>query len=264
MRGRVCGVAADGQIMTGILELQNLSKSFGPTHVIHDVTLSVNSGERHAIIGPNGAGKSTLFNLISGLHPASSGKVILKGRDVTGLPPHAIAKRGLSRSFQVTNIMPNLSVFENLRCATLRQFGSGLNFWRGIHRVAGLAERSEEVLALVGLSERGDDAAGVLSHADQRMLELAITIASGADVILLDEPTAGMSREETARAINTIRRVTRERTLIIVEHDMGVVFELSDRISVLEHGRIIATGPPSDIRANSAVQDAYLGHVSTT
>jgi len=241
------------------LQLLDVHKSFGSTAIIRGVNLDVVAGERHAIIGPNGAGKSTLFHLISGRFPLSSGRVRLKGEDITGLPPFQINRRGLSRSFQVTNIFPRLTVFENVRCAVLWSLGYRYSFWSLVERARDARERTEAVIEQINLSTRREVPAGVLSYAEQRALEIGITIASGADVILLDEPTAGMSHSETEHAVALIRRVTEGRTLVIVEHDMGVVFNLADRISVLVYGEVIATDTPERIRANPRVQEAYLG-----
>jgi branched-chain amino acid transport system ATP-binding protein len=234
-------------------------KSFGRTEIIRGVDLSVPQRERHAIIGPNGAGKSTLFNLISARFPVSSGNIELKGEDVTGLRPFEIRRRGLSRSFQITNIFHNLSVFDNVRCAVLWPLGYRYSFW---HRLSGLrdaSERADAIIEDIGLVRRRGSTASMLTYAEQRALEIGITIAGGADVILLDEPTAGMSHTETAEAVALIRRVSEGRTLLMVEHDMSVVFGLADRISVLVYGQIIATGTPAEIRQNPAVREAYLG-----
>jgi branched-chain amino acid transport system ATP-binding protein len=241
------------------LRLSAVCKSFGRTSVIRGVDLAVPVGERHAIIGPNGAGKSTLFNLVSARFPVSSGRIELKGEDITSLTSHEINRKGVSRSFQITNIFPSLSVFDNVRCAVLWPMGYRYSFWHRLSALGAARERAEEVIERIGLRERRDTKAGVLSYAEQRALEIGITIAGGADVILLDEPTAGMSRSETEAAVALIRRVTEGRTLVMVEHDMGVVFGLADRISVLVYGEIIASGTPAEIRANAAVQEAYLG-----
>jgi branched-chain amino acid transport system ATP-binding protein len=241
------------------LQLIDLHKSFGVTPIIRGVNLDVTQGERHAIIGPNGAGKSTLFHLVSGRFPVSSGQVRLKGDDVTGLPPYMINRRGLSRSFQVTNIFPRLSVFENIRCGVLWSLGYRYSFWRLVDRARDARERTDAILEQINLVSRRDVPAGVLSYAEQRALEIGITIAGGADVIMLDEPTAGMSRSETEHAVALIRRVSEGKTLVIVEHDMSVVFDLADRISVLVYGQVIATDTPQRIRGNAAVQEAYLG-----
>ena len=244
------------------LQLVELHKRFGETPIIRGVNLDVRQGERHAVIGPNGAGKSTLFHLISGRFPVSSGQVLLKGEDITGLAPFMINRRGLSRSFQVTNIFPRLSVYENIRCAVLWSLGYRYSFWRMVEKARDARELTESVLEQINLVSRRDVLAGVLSYAEQRALEIGITIASGADVIMLDEPTAGMSLSETEYAVALIRRVSEGKTLLIVEHDMSVVFDLADRISVLVYGQVIATDTPENIRANPAVQEAYLGAAS--
>ena len=216
-------------------------------------------GERHAIIGPNGAGKSTLFNLVSARIPVSSGRIELNGEEITGLKPYQINRKGLSRSFQITNIFPRLTVFDNVRCAVLWALGYRYTMFRRLSALRTVSERAEDVIAQLGLAARSDTLASVLSYAEQRALEIGVTIASGANVILLDEPTAGMSRSETEDAVALIRRVTQGKTLVMVEHDMSVVFGLADRISVLVHGQVIATGGPAAIRSNPAVQEAYLG-----
>ena len=242
------------------LALTNVSKSFGPIEIIRGVSLAIAPGERHAIIGPNGAGKSTLFNLISGAFAPTRGEIWLHDVRVDGTAPQVIARQGLSRSFQVTNIFHRLSVFENIRCATLWPLGHRYVFWRALNALRSAGKRTEEILDLTGLGAQRHTPAGLLSYADQRALEIGLTIAGDAKVILLDEPTAGMSAAETARAIALIRKISEGRALIIVEHDMGVVFELAERISVLVYGEIIATGTPGEIRANRKVQEAYLGN----
>ena len=245
--------------MSNAIELRGVTKNFGNTAIIRGVDLAVARGERHAIIGPNGAGKSTLFNLISGRFPVSRGEILLNGESITGLKPFEINRKGLSRSFQVTNIFQRMSVFENIRCAVLWSLGYKYSFW---HRLGGLKDanlRAEEIMESIGLKRRRDTFAGVLSYAEQRALEIGVTIAGGAEVILLDEPTAGMSRSETADAVELIRKVSQGKTLIMVEHDMGVVFNLADKISVLVYGEVIASDAPQNIRGNQAVQEAYLG-----
>ena len=241
------------------LRLTDVKKSFGPTAVIMGVSLDVAAGSRHAIIGPNGAGKTTLFNLVSGRFPASAGRIELHGRRIDGLAPHEITRRGLSRSFQVTSIFSRLSVFENVRCGLLWSRGYRYSFWHLLARERALNEAAERLLADVNLESRRDIPAGLLSYAEQRALEIGITIAGGADTILLDEPTAGMSRSEADYAVALIRRVTRDKTLVMVEHDMSVVFDLADVVTVLVYGQVIASGPPAAIRASRAVQEAYLG-----
>ena len=241
------------------LELRQVHKSFGRTPIINGVDLAIAKGERHAIIGPNGAGKSTLFNLISGRFPPSSGQILLDGEEITGLDAQDINRRGLARSFQITNIFPRLSVYENVRCALLWSRGYRYSFWQRVGALEDVRARADEIVGKIGLTARRDRPAGVLSYAEQRALEIGITIAGGAGVILLDEPTAGMSRSETRDAVELIRNVTQGKTLVMVEHDMGVVFGLADRISVLVYGRVLAAGTPDEIRGNAAVREAYLG-----
>jgi len=241
------------------LKLTGVRKQFGSTHIINGVDLDIREGERHALIGPNGAGKSTLFNLISGRFPPTSGQIQLKGQDITNQEPQSINRLGLSRSFQITNIFPKLSVFENLRCAVLWNLGYRYSFFKRISALKDARESADRTLSLIGLEDRREKMAGELTYAEQRALEIGITIASGADVILLDEPTAGMSHSETDAAVELIEKVTQGKTLMMVEHDMDVVFNLADRISVLVYGEVIATGAPSEIRNNPRVQEAYLG-----
>jgi branched-chain amino acid transport system ATP-binding protein len=241
------------------VELRNLRKSFGKTEIIRGANLAVNTGERVAIIGPNGAGKSTLFNLISGRFGSSSGDILLHGQPIDGLSPFEINRRGLARSFQVSNLFTRLSVFENIRCAVLWSLGYKYAFWKFLADLRDANDRSEEVLEMIKLDKRRDVLAMNLTYAEQRALEIGITIAGGASVILLDEPTAGMSKSETARFVNLIREVTVGKTLLTVEHDMGVVFGLADKIAVLVYGEVIAFDEPQAVRANPRVQEAYLG-----
>jgi branched-chain amino acid transport system ATP-binding protein len=244
---------------TPALKLTDVRKSFGKTEIIRGVNLSIAAGERHAVIGPNGAGKSTLFNLISGRFPLSSGNIELNGQSIIRSKPFEINRMGLSRSFQITNIFPRLSVYENLRCATLYSLGYKYSFWHRLSQLKDAAERADDVLDQIGLRRRRETQAGLLTYAEQRALEIGITIAGGANVILLDEPTAGMSRSESDHAVELIRKVTVGKTLVMVEHDMSVVFGLADRISVLVYGEVIASDAPERIRGNAAVQEAYLG-----
>jgi branched-chain amino acid transport system ATP-binding protein len=241
------------------LSLRNVNKAFGATEIIRGVNLDIKTGERHAIIGPNGAGKTTLFNLISGRFPISSGEILLNGIRVDGMPPHRITRMGLSRSFQITSIFHRLTVFENLRCALLWSMGYRYSFWTPLWRQRDLNEKTAVMLEDLNLTSRRDTPAGLLSYADQRALEIGMTIAGGASVILLDEPTAGMSNTETDNAVALIRRVSAGKTLVMVEHDMKVVFGLADIITVVVYGQVIASGPPQEVRANKAVQEAYLG-----
>ena len=241
------------------VELKDLRKSFGKTQIIRGANLAVRPGERVAIIGPNGAGKSTLFNLISGRLTPTSGEVLLNGQRIDGKKPYEINRLGLSRSFQITNIFPKLSVFENLRCAVLWQLGYRYTFMRFLSRMHDANARTEELLRMIQLESKRDVLAINLPYAEQRALELGVTIGGGADVILLDEPTAGMSKSETKHFIDLIRHVTQGKTLLTVEHDMGVVFGLADKIAVVVYGEVIAFDTPEAVRANARVQEAYLG-----
>lgn len=241
------------------LELRQLRKAFGQTEIIRGIDLAVAPGERLAVIGPNGAGKSTLFNLVSGRFAPSSGQVLLHGQNITGLAPYQINRAGLSRSFQITNIFHRLSVNENLRCAVLWALGYRYSFWHKLNALRDARDRADEVMEAIGLGWRRHVPAGLLTYAEQRALEIGITIAGGADVILLDEPTAGMSRSESDAAVELIARVTEGRTLLMVEHDMSVVFGLADRIAVVVYGEVLACDTPAAIRGNEAVREAYLG-----
>ncbi|MDM0023740.1 ABC transporter ATP-binding protein [Variovorax saccharolyticus] len=245
--------------MTHALELKSLRKNFGKTEIIRGVDLAVEAGERIAIIGPNGAGKSTLFNLISGRLAPSSGEVLLNGQRIDGKKPFEINRLGLSRSFQITNIFPKLSVFENLRCGVLWSLGYRYSFLRFLSNLHDANARTEELIHQVGLDRKRDVQAVNLTYAEQRALEIGVTIAGGANVILLDEPTAGMSKTETSHFIALIKQVTVGKTLLTVEHDMGVVFGLADKIAVVVYGEVIAFDTPAAVRANARVQEAYLG-----
>jgi branched-chain amino acid transport system ATP-binding protein len=245
--------------VTPAIELTGVYKAFGNTSIVRGVNLVIEPGTRQALIGPNGAGKSTLFNLITGKHRVNSGRIRLRGEDITGLTPYEINRRGLSRSFQVTNIFPRLSVFENIRCGVLWSLGYRYSFWHRVDAAREATARTEAVLEQLNLGARRHVPAGVLSYAEQRALEIGITIAGGADVILLDEPTAGMSHSETEHVVQLVREVTQGKTLLMVEHDMSVVFGLADRIAVLVYGEVIAHDTPERIRADARVQEAYLG-----
>lgn len=244
---------------TPALDLRNVRKQFGSTEIIRGVNLNVSKGERLAIIGPNGAGKSTLFNLISGRFGVTSGEILLHGQSIERLPPYKINRLGLSRSFQITNIFHRLSVFENLRCAVLWSLGYRYSFWHKLNALKDARLQAEQVMESIGLAWRRDTPAGLLTYAEQRALEIGITVAGGANVILLDEPTAGMSRSESDAAVNLITKVTKDKTLLMVEHDMSVVFGLADRIAVVVYGEVIACDAPAAIRENAKVQEAYLG-----
>jgi branched-chain amino acid transport system ATP-binding protein len=245
--------------MSYALELKDLRKSFGKTEIIRGVNLAVQPGERVAIIGPNGAGKSTLFNLISGRFGPSSGEILLNGQAIAHKKPYEINRMGLSRSFQITNIFPKLSVFENLRCAVLWSLGYKYTFLKFLSGLRDANEQAEKFLSMIKLDKKRDVLAMNLTYAEQRALEIGVTIAGGSDVILLDEPTAGMSKSETTRFISLIKSVTEGKTLLTVEHDMGVVFGLADKIAVVVYGEVIAFDVPEAVRANPKVQEAYLG-----
>ena len=251
--------------MTPALELRQVGRRFGATQVLAGVSLAVMRGERHAIIGPNGAGKSTLFNLVCGTLRPNTGRILLDGADITSLAAFEISRRGLARSHQITSLFAHLPVFDNLRCAVLGARRQCYAFWRPLQSMREVRERAEAVMAAVGLAQSRDTPAGELPYAAQRALEIGIAIAGdaaeagGAGVVLLDEPTAGMSQDEATAAVDLIRRATAGKTLLMVEHDMAVVFGIADRVSVLAGGALIATGTPAEIRANRAVRDAYLG-----
>jgi branched-chain amino acid transport system ATP-binding protein len=247
--------------MSFAVELRDVRKSFGKTEIIRGTSLQVKAGERVAIIGPNGAGKSTLFNLISGRFAPTSGEILLHGERIDGLKPYEVNRRGLSRSFQVSNLFHRLTVFENVRCAVLWSMGYRYAFWKFLADLEDANERTEEVLEMLKLDRKRDTQVMNLTYAEQRALEIGLTIAGGSNVILLDEPTAGMSKSETKRFIQLIREVTEGKTLLTVEHDMGVVFGLADKIAVLVYGEVIAYDEPDAVRANQRVQEAYLGSV---
>lgn len=242
-----------------VLTITGLHKSFGAAKIIQGIDLSVEDGEFHAVIGPNGAGKSTLFNLISGQFPPSTGQIALHGRTISGLRPYQINRMGLSRSFQVSNIFAGMSVFENLRCALMSSRKVGYCFWRPASRCGQIDKLTHALMDEIGLDARAGDLAGNLSYAEQRALEVGMTIAGGARVLLFDEPTAGMNHHEVETFAAFLSKVAKGRTVMMVEHDMNVVFSLADRISVLVYGQIIATGKPGEIRADPRVREAYLG-----
>ncbi len=249
--------------MSYALELKDLRKNFGKTEIIRGANLAVNAGERVAIIGPNGAGKSTLFNLISGRFGPTSGEILLNGQRIDHKAPYEINRMGLSRSFQITNIFPKLSVFENLRCAVLWSLGYKYTFLKFLSGLKDANELAEKYMEMIRLDKKRDLLAMNLTYAEQRALEIGITIAGGSNVILLDEPTAGMSKSETTRFISLIKEVTVGKTLLTVEHDMGVVFGLADKIAVVVYGEVIAFDTPEGVRSNARVQEAYLGsHVA--
>lgn len=242
-----------------ILHIQDLHKSFGRTKIINGISLKVSEGQRHAIIGPNGAGKTTLFHLITGNYKPDSGKIGFNGDDITGLATHKISRLGLARSFQITNVFPGLSVLENVRAVTLSKHRIRFNSFRLVGRMVRVNQESIKILDQIGLADKRDDLAGELAYGQQRALEIGLTLASDPQMILLDEPTAGMSMDETREAVKLIDRVTRGKTLVIIEHDMKVVFTLADIITVINYGEVLASGLPEEIRGHAEVKKAYLG-----
>ena len=242
-----------------MLEVRGLSKSFAGFHAVADVSLAVPAGQIAAVIGPNGAGKSTLFNLITGHLRPTAGRVLLDGRDITGVPPHRISGMGMGRSFQRTNIFPKLTVFENVQAALLAHRGSGRNFWSRSEALC--REESRTLLAAIGLADQAQAIAGTMSYGNQKQLELGIALASDPAVLLLDEPTAGMSATETQETMDLLQRIAAERnlTLLFTEHDMSVVFSVAQKIAVLHQGRLLAEGSPAEMRAHPEVRRVYLG-----
>ncbi|MBW2636156.1 MAG: ABC transporter ATP-binding protein [Deltaproteobacteria bacterium] len=242
-----------------ILEVQDIHKDFSGLQVLTGVQFSVEENERHAVIGPNGAGKTTLFNIITGNYKPSSGTIMFRGVNVTSKPPHILTRLNMSRSFQITNVFQELSVFENVRAGVRCHHGLRYNFFKTPGSVAEIEKKTDDILERVGLSDVRNEPVSALSYGRQRALEIGITLSTEPELILLDEPTAGMTREETLEAIKMIDKVTSGRTLVIIEHDMDVVFSLADTISVLHYGTILASDRPEAIRDDQRVKDAYLG-----
>jgi len=242
-----------------ILKVEKVFKDFSGLQVLLDVNLEVVEGERHAIIGPNGAGKSTLFNLITGYYKPSQGRIFFNGRDITKRPIHKIARMGLSRSFQIINNFPMMTVYKNVRNAIISKFNRRFNWFSFLDRSEEIRRESDKILELIGMTDVRDVLASELSYGRQRQLELALTQARDPVLMMLDEPTAGLDVEETREFIQLIKQVTEGKTLVVVEHDMDVVFGLADRITVLNYGEILVTGTPDEIRDNEEVKKAYLG-----
>ena len=247
--------------MTAILETHAVRKQFGALVAVDDVSIEIEGGSLHSIIGPNGAGKTTLFNLVSGTLQPTSGRVIFKGQDITDLPMHRTIHRGIGRSFQITNIFPNLTVFENVRLAAQALGGDSLRILRSHRRYRRYIERADEVLDQVGLTARAGLPARTLPHGDQRKLELGMILAPDPEVLMLDEPTAGMAAEQVPELLGLIQSIQADgaKTVVLVEHNMSVVMRVSDRITVMHQGQVLAEGTPAEISANSEVQTAYLG-----
>ena len=244
-----------------ILETKGLYHDFSGLEVLFGVDLRVQGGERHAVIGPNGAGKTTLFNVITGTYRPSRGQVFFKGKEITGSRPYELTRLGLGRSFQITSTFNRLTTFQNIRLAILSKKGIRFNFFRQVDKMRDITRETDEVLRRINLDRERDMPAGLLSYGKHRSLEISMALATDPDLIMLDEPTAGMSRDETHYAVELIRRLTEGKTLVVIEHDMDVVFSLADRITVLHYGQILASGPPAEIKQNQAVKDAYLGEL---
>jgi branched-chain amino acid transport system ATP-binding protein len=247
--------------VTALLETRGLGRAFGALQAVAEVSLAVEPGEVRAVIGPNGAGKTTLFHLISGLLAPTAGRILFRGDDVTALPAPARCRRGISRTFQITSIFPELSVLENVRIAVQLRSGGNFRLVGGWATLEASEERARASLDSLGLLARATEPASTLPHGDQRLLEIAMAVAQEPALLLLDEPTQGLSPEDTVATVAVIREVARRQrlTILLVEHDMDVVFDLADRISVLHFGQLIAEGTPDEIRANADVQEAYLG-----
>ena len=247
-----------------VLEVRNVSKRFGSLAAVRDISLSVPKGELRAIIGPNGAGKTTFFNLISGFFRPTAGTILFDGRDVTAMPAHQRVTLGMGRTFQITEIFPELSVFENVRISTEVAGGYRLRAWMSRTEREGIERRVIETLELAGLKSKAQRLVGELAHGDQRAAEIAMALALEPHLLLLDEPTAGMGDQETYAITQLVRRLHREGklTIVLIEHDMRVVFHLADRITVLDQGSLLADGTPQEIAANEAVQAAYLGRAA--
>ncbi len=244
-----------------ILETKALYHDFSGLEVLFDVNLEVNEGERHAIIGPNGAGKTTLFNLITGTYTPSRGEIFFRGRNVTGSKPHQMIRRGMGRSFQITSTFDRLTTFQNIRMGVMSRRGIRFSLFRKVDKMQDITEETDEILRRINLHGERDLPAGVLSYGKHRSLEISMALATDPELVMLDEPTAGMSKDETHHAVELVRKLTEGKTAVIIEHDMDVVFSLADRITVLHLGTILACGPPEEIRENQAVKDAYLGEM---
>jgi branched-chain amino acid transport system ATP-binding protein len=244
-----------------ILKTKSVYHDFDGLQVLFDVNLEVKEGERHAIIGPNGAGKTTLFNVITGTYTASSGAVFFRGKEVTRFKPHQMIRLGMGRSFQITSTFNRLTAFQNIRMGVLSRRGIRFNLFRKVDNMEEITKETDEVLKRINLQGERNLPASALSYGKHRSLEISMALATDPDLVMLDEPTAGMSKDETHNAVELIRRLTEGKTVVIIEHDMDVVFSLADRITVLHLGTILASGPPGEIRENQSVKDAYLGEM---
>jgi len=244
-----------------ILETRDVQHSFGELKVLMGVNLEIEEGERHAIIGPNGAGKTTLFNTITGTFSPTSGEIFFKGKEISRAKPHTLTRMGMGRSFQITSTFHRLTTFQNIRMGILSKRGVRFNMFQRVDKMKSITEETDEVLKHINLDGERDIPAELLSYGKHRSLEISMAMATDPDLVMLDEPTAGISPDETLNAVELIRRLTKGKTMVIIEHDMEVVFSLADRITVLHRGEIIAVGPPDEIKNNQAVKDAYLGHM---
>jgi branched-chain amino acid transport system ATP-binding protein len=244
-----------------ILETRGLCHDFGGLDVLFDVRLEVKEGERHALIGPNGAGKTTLFNVITGTYKPTSGEVFFKGKEITGFKPHQLVRLGMGRSFQITSTFTWLTAFQNIRMGILSRRGIRFNLFRKLDKMRDVTEETDRVLKRINLDGERNIPASMLSYGKHRSLEISMALATDPDLVMLDEPTAGMSKDETHHAVELIRKITEGKTVVIIEHDMDVVFSLADRITVLHLGRLLATGTPDEVRENQDVKDAYLGEM---
>jgi branched-chain amino acid transport system ATP-binding protein len=261
MVGQNSGKNRHGEGFMNILETKGLYHDFKGLQVLFGINLQVQKGERHAVIGPNGAGKTTLFNVITGTYRPSRGQVFFKGKEVTGSRPYEISRLGMGRSFQITSTFNRLTAFQNIRLAVLSKKGIRFQLFRRVDKMGDITKETDEVLKRINLDRERNLPAGMLSYGKHRSLEISMALATDPDLVMLDEPTAGMSRDETHYAVELIRRLTEGKTAVIIEHDMDVVFSLADRITVLHYGQILASGPPKEIRQNQAVKDAYLGEL---
>ena len=245
--------------MTSVLQLKNLHKNFGGVIATDNVSLDVVAGELHAIIGPNGAGKTTLIAQLSGAVKPDSGSILFNGRDISGRPAHARAGLGIARSFQITSLVMQMSVLDNVALAVQAKQGHSFKFLKAAREITGIREPAYAMLEEVGLGHRANDPTAELSHGEHRLMEIAIALATGAEFLMLDEPMAGLGPEESSRMVELLKTLKSKKTILLIEHDRDEVFALADRISVLVYGQIIATGAPDEIRGNEAVRHAYLG-----
>lgn len=242
-----------------ILETKDLNFGYSGYKVLNSVNLEIRVGERHAVIGPNGAGKTTLFNVITGTYKPDNGRVLFRGQDVSGYQPYRLNRLGMGRSFQITSTFAKQTVFQNVRMGVLSRRGIRYNMLKFLNKMDNISRETLKVVKRSSLEEQKDVPAGLLSYGKNRALEICMALSTDPEVVMLDEPTAGISKDETTQIVELIRDLTEDKTMVIIEHDMDVVFSLADRITVLHHGEILACGTPQEIQNNPAVKDAYLG-----